>query len=559
MSPSVFKDSSVLRWLKIAALLLFAAGSVPLAAQDALDQTDPSQEAQRRFEPVRDELPVRIELQPVLETGENAIEQAAVDVGAIVIDGLIELARSDFAPILNDYMGRTLNREELGDLTDRLATLARERGYLFANASIPPQSLIAGTLRVRVDEGVIDKVRVMGSQDRAISRMLEPLVNGRPVTIAELERHVLLANDLPGVSVHSTRFEHEGDLGVLLVEAYRDDWSGQASIVTDGTRPVGPVRARIDLRADGLLLDAEGVELSFTATPFNPEELVFFSTRYSVVVNTHGTTLGTFGTYSETEPGAYLSDLQLSARSWSGGVSVRHPVIRRRSHGLWLEGSLQIQDLRQQRMGALARHDRISVARLGAFGFLNGPGGLLRSRLTISQGLGVFGATQLGDPLASRADAQPDFTTLDLWVGYQRQLGDGFSLALDATGQLSTTPLLIGEDFSLGGSYYLRGYDFSTLTGDKGIMGVGELRYEWSDALGLFRQMQVYAFADGGVVGNLAGGFGSGSLASGGGGFRADVNNRLDLDLEVAMPFTGPRYDTNDKSPRINFRLSQSF
>lgn len=71
--------------------------------------------------------------------------------------------------------------------------------------------------------------------------------------------------------------------------------------------------------------------------------------------------------------------------------------------------------------------------------------------------------------------------------------------------------------------------------------------------------MQLYAFADGGTVTNLADGRGSGTLASSGGGFRADVTRYLDLDLEIAVPLTEPRYSTNDNTPRINLRVVQSF
>ena len=71
-------------------------------------------------------------------------------------------------------------------------------------------------------------------------------------------------------------------------------------------------------------------------------------------------------------------------------------------------------------------------------------------------------------------------------------------------------------------------------------------------------------FAGGGASGggggwDQSGGSGNATLASSGAGFRADVTRFLDVDLEVAVPLTEPRYDTDDRSPRINLRVSQSF
>jgi hypothetical protein len=39
----------------------------------------------------------------------------------------------------------------------------------------------------------------------------------------------------------------------------------------------------------------------------------------------------------------------------------------------------------------------------------------------------------------------------------------------------------------------------------------------------------------------------------------AHITRALDLDFEVAVPLTEPRYDTNDNTPRLNLRVSQSF
>ena len=532
----------------------------PLAAQDALDRTNPQGLANRDELQLPPPDKVRIEVQPVLDmpsTGSG--ESGAIDVGAIVVDGLVAMDRAAFARVIEPFAGRALDRTELVRLTDAIAARAREEGYVLASAWIPEQALVGGMLRVRIDEGTIDGLRIEGSDDPAIRRQLERLVGGGPVTLAALQREVLLADDLPGVWIRSTRFEREGTRRILVVDAARSDAGGSVLVATDGTKPLGPVRARIDFDANGLISPRDQVDLSVSATPFDPEELAFFSARYAVIVNDAGTSVGAFGSWSRTEPGAYLAGRGLIGEAWQAGLRLRHPLMRGSARSLWLEASGEVQDLRQDTFGQLARHDRIALARLGFYGFGPLAGGSLQGRATVSQGIPVLGATGTSDPLASRFDAAPDFTTLTWWLNWRRGIVPRVSLSLASTGQLSTTPLLIGESFVLGGTQFMRGYDFAQRVGDEGVAGSAELRYDWPRALGGVRHLQLYAFADGGTVSNLGGGLGGGTLASSGAGLRTDITRDLDLDFEVAVPLTEERYDTGDNSPRLNLRISQSF
>lgn len=531
----------------------------PLAAQDALDRTNPAGQISRDELAAPSQTRIRIEAQPVLDAPLAGSGSEALDIGAILIDGLVAMDRADFAAAIEPFAGRPLDRGELVQLTDAIAARARAEGYLLATAWIPEQTLVAGTLRVRIDEGVIDAVRVEGSDDPAIRRQLQRLVNGRPVTLAALQREVLLADDLPGVWINATRFERDGERRVLVVDAGRSDAGGSVMVATDGTRPLGPVRARIDFDANGLISPRDRIDLSFTGTPLDPQELAFFSARYTVIVSDSGTSIGAFGSYSRTEPGAYLANRELLGEAWQGGIRLRHPLMRGQQRSLWLEASGEVQDLRQDAFGALARADRIALARLGIYGYAPLAGGWLQGRMAVSQGLPVLGATGNNDPLASRWDAQPDFTTLTWWLNWRRGIAPRVSLSLATTGQLSTSPLLIGESFALGGTGFLRGYDFAQRVGDQGAAGLAELRYDWPRAFGAVRHVQLYAFADGGTVSNLEGGLGGGTLASSGAGLRTDITRNLDLDFEVAVPLTEDRYDTGDNSPRLNLRISQSF
>lgn len=522
----------------------------PCAAQNALDRTDPTQIEEPQPKPRGIEPTVDVEEIDVETTTADPAE-GRYDVGAIVLEGLTALAPGDFADILTDFSARSLTATQLGALSERIAGRARERGFIFASASVAPQSLSAGVLRIRVDEGVIDEIRVTGDADRAIIAQLEPLRDGQPVTLRRLERQILIADDLSGVWLRSPRYEREGDRGILIVEAGRRDFAGRAELTNDGSKPIGPLRARIDFDANGLISPFDEVDLTFSTVPTDPSELLFVAGRYAVVVSPRGTEISFSSSYSVTRPGSYLEDREIFGESMRLSAKLRHPLERSRAFSLWIDGELEFRDLRQDRFDVRARHDRIPVARIGLYTRALMLDGSVRGGLTLSQGLDILDATQEGDPLASRDDASPDFTTLAGWFAWERGLSRSISIALAGRGQVSTTPLLITEDVGLGGNSFLRGYNFSERSGDYGAMGSVELRYDWNAPFKLARRTQLYAFADAGAVGNLDDGRGGGSLASGGAGARTALTREIGFDIQLAVPLTGPRYDTDDTSPRI--------
>ncbi len=541
----------------VLSVFVLSAFPVPMMAQDVFDRTDPTQGEE---EEVRQ--PEQAEGIPPSVAADPTSQAVALDgeyrVGAIIIEGRSALSVSDFVDILDSYSGHNLRSAQLDALVDAIASRARDRGYAFATAYIQPQALSAGVLRVHLDEGVIDEIRIEGADESAIRSQLAPLQNGRAVTLAMVERQILLAGDISGVHIRRSRYERENGRGILIVEASRSALDGYLELTNDGSQPIGPERARIDADLNGLILPSDEIDLTYTTTPFEPEELQYGNASYSVVVNSSGTEVGMVGSYSATEPGAYLSDRDVFGRAWRVGLEARHPLLRSRNASLWVEGELQLRDLRQEREGILVRHDRIPVIRAGLFTVAKVAGGRFRGRLTVSQGLSVLGATELGDPLASRDDASAVFSSLYAWADWTRDLPSDFSLRLAGRAQGSTDPLLSTEDLGLGGNSFLRGYNFSERFGDQGVMGSGELRYDWDDAAGLIDRLQLYTYADGGVVDNLANGRGNGSLASAGGGIRTDITRGLDFDIEVAVPLTGPRYDTDDMSPRFNVRIKKS-
>lgn len=543
----------VIRWALTALCITVAQQA---AAQSALDRVQGSA-PEVQDDPIQPPPPPRIAVE--IEPAAAAPQGEEVLVGAIVFSGLESLESGDFAEVMTPFLGQTLDQVGLGALTGSIAARARALGFSFATAWIEPQQLTSGVLTISVDEGRIDEIRIDGPDSPAVRAALEPLADGTPAKLAEVERRLMIAGDIDGVQIGSSRYLREQGRGILLVGLARDPAYARITLSNEGTRPVGPVQVRIDADLNGVLADDDQLSFSYTATPTNPRELHFGSVRYARRLGPGGTELALTASASRARPGSYLRDLDLLSRSWFVGASVLQPLWRRRAASLWLEGSVGLQDLRQWREDALVRDDRLAVARATAYGYADVAGGRARASLTLSRGLGILGATAPADPLASRWDADGTFTTLQGWAQWTRNLGSSLSLRLAAQGQLASQPLLIAEETSLGGTGFLRGYDWSERSGDEGLMGLAELRYDWQEPMGLFRYAQLYGFIDAGSVTNIDSDFGSGSLTSAGGGMRIDLTPTLGGSVELAVPLSGPRYDTGDEAPRINLRVARSF
>jgi len=361
------------------------------------------------------------------------------------------------------------------------------------------------------------------------------------------------------VRILDSRYEKEGDTGVLVIRTRRSHSSAAVELRNNGSEPVGPIRARINVDLNGVLASADEVDVTLGTTPLQPDELQFASASYRIMVDPSGLELGAHLSYSATQPGAFLADRDIEGRFWRAGVNAQYPLLRRRDMSVWVIGEFEVTDLKQDRAGELVRHDRVPVISAGIYSRGRLAGGNYRGRVTVSRGLNILSATNLGDPLATRSDASADFTSLYGWFAWDRGLTDNLTLALGGRGQLASDPVLATEDIGLGGTSFLRGYNFNERSGDQGIMGYGELRYDWRGRGFWLPRAQVYVYADGGVVSNLQDGFGGGSLASAGGGMRLDVTRDLDLDLEVAVPLTGTRFDTDSDAPLVNIRVQQSF
>lgn len=484
-------------------------------------------------------------------------ETGSITIGAVNVNAGPQIPADVLASSYEKFIGQEADEELLRALASAVSSAARAEGYIFASAQIPPQAVKMGVVEVLLDPGAIDEVRIVGSQNRKLRKILAKLEG--PAALSHIvERQLLLAGDMPGITLLKSNYLRDGDKGVLIVTVREDNAQGHVAVDNFGPETLGPIRTRLDIDLAGLLNDSDVLTTSVISSILQPKELTYISTRYAMTLGNGGTVVGLAGAAGRTHSGGNLSNLGFRGRNRYASVFVSHALKRSNDVNLWLNAELAYLNVEQSQNGFIFQDDQIATAALNFAGNYNIGIGRIYGGVGVTQGLGILGASKSGDPLNSRADASGEFTKANFWINSILNMGDGLGMRLAGNAQIASRPLLSAQEIAIGGPYFGKGYDFSERFGDEGVLGLAELRKEFNDVNEWLDWFQLYAFVDGGYVSNIGTGFGDGSLLSAGGGLRTQIG-RFDIGIEAAAPVGNDRFESGDRSPKINVQVGLRF
>jgi hemolysin activation/secretion protein len=449
-----------------------------------------------------------------------------------------------------------------------IATVVQERyrrdGYLLARAVVPPQRVEDGRFRIRIVEGFVEDVLVEGDPGGAqkqIQLYVDPLRQRRPVQRADLERSLLLVNDLPGVSARGVLRPARDEPGAteLVLRAEQDRFSGTVVANDRGSRFAGPQRVMLISEANSLLSRADRLELLLLSA-LESDEQRFVQLAYDNWVGDSGLKVGAHASYGPSRPGSSLSALDIESVSKRGGVWIERPLVRGRSRSDFLEAGFEAIETRVDTLGKPFSHDDLRVLYVGFNHVSAGTRGTnWQLGGQVRQGLDALGASE-NDAMLSRLAGTVDFTSIRLRGSVDRPLPGPLAFSLTGIGQYAFDTLLADEEIRVGGERFGRGYDPAELSGDSGLGISSELQHNRVTGSRWVPAYQLYAFYDAGKVWNDdTGSTLSESLASAGFGVRARIYGRLDAALELAKPLTRDVIAEGNRDARVYVQVSAQF
>lgn len=462
---------------------------------------------------------------PGLEAPPGA-ERLSVALSGVTIEGGLPAMAAAGTALEDRLVGRRVPVSELFAAAQDLERAYAQAGYVLARVVLPAQELNdGGRLRLVVVDGFVERVEDEGVPDRVrprVQAMVAPLVGQRGLTLAEIERRLLLAGDTPGIALRSTLGPGDAAGGAALsLEADYRPVTGFVGLDNTLADDLGTWTLAAGLEFNSLLGKGELFYLRASGYPGGDdgEGLGGFFTGYPrtrtliggamVPIGANGLTLTLEGTRSQTTPEP-AGGLQTASEFERLSFRLDYPWIR--SRDLNVNAALILDATSENQRGLLGDRwatlssDRLRVVRAASDARKPlASGGVLSGGAILSFGLDAFGARdETIDPGTAGAQVIADaaFQKLEVVALYQRPLREHVALALFARAQTSFGQSLpTSEQIGFASFGELATFDTGVLGGDAGWILRGDLQSPWSFTYRAFPiGIMPYAFAATGML-----------------------------------------------------------
>ena len=485
----------------------------------------------------------------------------------LFIKGTTIYDKKTFKPLYRNYLKKELVLNDIYEIAQRITNKYRNDGYILSKAIVPPQKIKNGVVYLTIVEGYIDKVKIQGpirGPRKLIDQYRKKILKSRPLRAFDLERYLLLIDDLPGVTAKSVLTPSEDKPSATTMTLVLADKAFEGHVGTDnrGSKFNGPYQFSGDLTANSLFRNHSRLGLQGVVTS-QTEELLFLNAFYDIPINQEGTRLFFSGSLSDSEPGSSLKQFNINGDSTTITLRLTHPFMRSRGKNLTGHFGFTGRNSSTKILGSLDSEDRLRVMDMGvSYDYADQYKGINLIRFNFNQGLNIFDATESGSSNLSRSKGKSNFTKLTGSFMRIQSLAPSWNFLSSASWQFSFDKLLASEEFGVGGSQYGRAYDSSEITGDHGIAFKIELQKAFRPAWGYLSDLQFYSFLDYGSVWNkvqTSTGAKRQDLTSMGLGVRLNLTDSVSGYFEMNQPVSDNVAAEGNKDPRFFFSLSKRF
>ncbi len=506
---------------------------------------------------------------------QNAVKKNVFSVAEYRVTGNTLLPAVRIEEAVYRYLGDEKSIADVEKARGALEKAYHDAGYLTVLVDIPEQSVSSGVVQLKVTEGSVEKIRIVGSHYYSLNRILSKvpeLAEGNVPYFPELQTQMVDANRVADLKVTPVLRPGKTPGKVEAELKVEDQFPLHASIELNNHASANTSLQRLVamVRYDNLWQREHSFSLQYQTSPAKTSEVKVISGTYLMPIANSDNQLAFYAVASRSNV-AVLGDLSMLGRGNIVGARWVIPLTSREKlfHSLTL--GVDYKDFVDETMlaGANTGHTPIRYLPFSvAYGAsMPDEAGVNGANFTLNFHLRGVGdrMTDCGGQVTSefeckRFNAKPDYFYIRGDIERTHNLPLGLALFAKLGGQMASGPLISNEQLTAGGADSVRGYYESEQAGDDGARGTLELRGpQW--AQGQFNDFRTLMFLDGAhlrVREALPSQTAEFKLASAGFGLRVQVWKSLAMSFDVARPLKGTSFTEAGKA-RIGFKAVGAF
>jgi len=209
-------------------------------------------------QPKKDKQPISIPTPAKPETGQSKVQ---VFVRAFTFQGNTLFSDQELGQVLKPYVEQKLNFDQINAAVRSIAHFYRSAGWL-VRTGLPKQDITDGVIIIGVMEATFAGANIAdpSSVTRILPEIISDVINARSplkqkFNINNLERSMLIADDLPGVNVTGalSAGTKPGETALQLSLSDEPLLTGKIGIDNLGSRATGSERAQVNLNVNSPL------------------------------------------------------------------------------------------------------------------------------------------------------------------------------------------------------------------------------------------------------------------------------------------------------------------
>ena len=444
-------------------------------------------------------------LPPTRQPEENIVPEAAkpvaqpspsddvrVTISHFTFTGNVTFSQEVLHAAIADAENKPLNFGELMAVVDKVETVYKKAGFFLAQAYLPPQKIKDGTIEISVSEGLIGQSRLEGEsriKPEVVFAYLDQLPKGAAVKLTEIERQILLINDLAGsrATLDLQASDEAGKTDIVIAQKQDPLITGRVEVNNYGMESTGKNRTGVFLNVNSPLKRGDRLNANWVRSENG--DLASYALNYDLPIGAQGLHLNAGTSLSQYSLGGDFASLQASGTVRAYHVGTSYSVLRSRNTNLVFKLDAAHNDLQDNFKASDQYLDKFSnVITAGAnLDWLDEwlGGGSNRAEVALTAGKLKLGAAALAqDTNATDGRYGKALITLQR----DQTITTSVMLQAQALHQIALKNLDSSEKFSIGGPTTLPGYASGEASGDEGTLL--KLKLNWrvrnDTALGLF-------------------------------------------------------------------------